>query len=138
MVDKNLIYDKGAQKIMTYSDAIDMFNNLNDTLGADGFYRFQEKLRDVSGNLVPGFWYKGYMAGQGLRNVLDNLGIKYTTRIKSGTGINEESEILIAPESVAKMVDIYKKIGIMQARQRIEINHKLEKRSDFLDKSIPR
>ncbi len=138
MVDKKAVYDTGTQKVVTYADAIQMFNDLNDVLAADGFYRFQEKLSDMDGIGVPGFLYKGYAVGQGLRKVLDNLGIKYTTHIKSGTGINEESEILTAPESVERMLDIYKKIGVMQARQHIEINHKLEKRPDFMYQSILR
>ena len=123
MADTKTNFEKG----ITYMDAINMFNDLNDSLGGDGFYRFQEKLTDMEGRTVPGFIYKGYMAGQGLRKVLNNLGIEYVTHMKSGTGVDEESEIIVSPESVGKMMDIYKKIGFMQSRQRITVNHKLEK-----------
>lgn len=134
MVAKKTNYTKG----ITYIDAINMFNDLNDVLGADGFYRFQETLTDMKGNSVPGFSYKGYTAGRGLGKILNDLKIEYVINIKSGTGVNEEAEILIKPEYIDRMMDIYNKIGMMQSRQRVDINHKLEKQNYSLDQVITR
>ncbi len=136
MVDKKKVFQEGVNKCETYFDVINMFNALNKELGKDGYYRFQKELEDIDGNSVPGFVYRGYTTGIGLRQILDNLGIGYIAHIISGTGVNKESEILIKPEFVTTLLDIYEKVGMMQSGQQIEVNSKLEKAAIHLYKPI--
>ncbi len=107
---------------MTYADVVQMFNNLNEILGGE-YYESRTNMVDTNGEWVPGFVYTGYQAGMGLNRILDKLGIKYSTLILSGSGVEEESEIHIYPESAQRMRDILEKTGGFASNVKREIRH---------------
>ena len=112
---------KEASAKITYADVINMFNTLNKTLRGE-YYSYAKDLKRPQGGTAIGFIYTGYSAGVGLRTILDTLKIKYTTYIKKGSGIEEESEIHIDAKDEKRMADIIEKIGHVQANVRKEIN----------------
>ena len=110
-----------AKEQITYADIIEMFNDLNKILGGE-FYASANDLDRPEGGKAIGFVYTGYMAGVGLRKILDKIGIKYSTFMKGGTGASEESEIHIDKSDEQMMRKIMSQIGHMQSNQTIEIN----------------
>lgn len=102
------------KKMVTYLDAINMFNNLNKNLmlTGGGAYRFYEKMTDSQGRETCGFAYQGAATGLGLHNILEKMNIKHITFLKNmKSGVNEESEIYIDPKDRAKMLKIHEELG---------------------------
>ena len=106
---------------ITYVDVINMFNELNAILG-DERYRSADNLDRPEGGKAIGFVYTGYMAGEGLCKILNKIGLHYTTFMKAGSGITEESEIHIDKSDEQTMRKIIKNIGCLQSNQSIESN----------------
>ncbi len=132
-IDKIQDYKKASQKILTYLDVRNMFNALGKNVSAVGaWYGFFDKITNREGQQTCGFKYTGFVAGVGLRNVLDDLGIKYYTYMASAMndGVNEESEIYIDVKDKDKMLDIYRKIGQIDSNVRVDNN---PKESNFLE-----
>lgn len=114
---------KNAAQKLTYGDVAKQFNNLNDTLVKEYYYSSTD-LITPEGEHVPGFVYTGYVAGVGIRRILDWLGLRYTTHMKGGSGIDEKSEIHISDqESKKRILNILEKTGEFRAYH----NHDLEK-----------
>ena len=111
---------KDATANVTYADVINMFNTLNKTLRGE-YYSDAKDLKRPQGGTAIGFIYTGYSAGVGLRTILDTLKIKYTTHIKSGSGVNEQSEIHIDAKDEKFMAGIIEKIGHIQSNVKKEI-----------------
>lgn len=127
---------KEAIKKVTYWDVIRAFNNVNKLLDGE-YYSSTVNLTTPEGQKVPGFVYTGYAAGVGIRKVLDALGIKYSTFMKGGSGINEESEIHITDEkSQKRFLDILEKCGDFRANVSMEMNTMNEKRNNPLLQNI--
>lgn len=127
---------KEATKKATYLDVVRAFNNVNKMLGGE-YYSSVVNLTTPEGKKVPGFVYTGYAAGVGVRKVLDALGIKYSTFMKKGSGINEESEIHITDEkSQKRFLDILEKCGDFRANVNTEMNTMNENRNDPLLQNI--
>lgn len=127
---------KEATKKATYLDVVRAFNNVNKMLGGE-YYSSAVNLTTPEGQKVPGFVYTGYAAGVGVRKVLDALGIKYSTFMKKGSGINEESEIHITDEkSQKRFLDILEKCGNFRANVNTEMNIMNENRNNPLFQNI--
>jgi hypothetical protein len=115
---------KNTKEKMTYANVMEMFNDLNKTLRGE-FYTNANGLKRPEGGTAIGFVYEGYAAGVGLRRILDTIGIKYSTFMKGGTGIEEKSEIHIDAKDEKRMADIFEKIGQLQSNLSHEINTQL-------------
>ena len=102
---------QNASKKITYWNVVEAFNNLNKHLGGE-YYASSKSLITPEGEKVPGFVYTGAAAGFGIRNILDSLNIRCITLIKSGSGVEEQSEIhIVDPASQERMLDILEKCG---------------------------
>lgn len=127
---------KEATKKATYLDVVRAFNNVNKMLGGE-YYSSAVNLITPEGQKVPGFVYTGYAAGVGVRKVLDALGIKYSTFMKKGSGINEESEIHITDEkSQKRFLDILEKCGRFQSNITTELDTMKENKNNPLLQNI--
>jgi len=123
-MDKTKIFEQGKNEIrknMTYADVVQLFNELNKSLNGE-YYAYTTGLKRPEGGQAFGFVYTGYAAGIGLRRILDKIGIKYSTFMKGGSGIKEESEIHIDAQDEKKMLDIIEKIGDVKSNLRTEID----------------
>lgn len=120
IMEKTKNFDQAKENI-TYLDLRRMFNELNKQLRGE-FYANSKDLKRPDGSKAIGFVYEGYVAGIGLRKILDIVGIKYSTNVKSGTGTNEKSEILIDVKDEKRMLDIFEKLGVLQSNIYTGIN----------------
>ncbi len=120
-MDKSKNFKDANKKILTYMDVVKMFNELNETLHGE-YYAYSSKLKRPEGGQAVGFVYTGYAAGIGLNRILDKIGIKYSTFMKSGSGINEESEIHIDVKDEKKMLNIIEKIGDVKSNLQTQID----------------
>ena len=127
---------KDATRKTTYLDVVRAFNNVNKMLGGE-YYSSAVNLTTPEGKKVPGFVYTGYAAGVGVSKVLDALGIKYSTFMKKGSGIDEESEIHITDEkSQKRFLDILEKCGRFQSNIFSEFSTMNENKKDPLLQNI--
>ena len=111
-MDKKNAFRAGRESVKkTYADVSQMFNGLNGMLHGET-YVYSDNLKHSEGGKAIGFEYTGYAAGVGLRNILDSIGVKYTTLMLGGSGVNESSQILIKPESEERMKAIAEKISM--------------------------
>jgi len=124
-MDKSRNFKDANKAILTYMDAVNMFNKLNETLRGE-YYAYSNKLKRPEGGTTVGFVYTGFAAGNGIRKILDTIGFKYSTNMKKGSGIDEESEILIDKTDEKRMSTMIKTIGQLQSNVRYEIDTKNE------------
>lgn len=98
-----------AQQKLTTADVARMFNDLQKSLKTEKF-SFSTKLSRPEGGTAVGFSYTGAAAGAGLRDILRGAKIDYSVVIRSGSGINENSEIQIDEDSKNKIMNLMNKV----------------------------